>query len=183
LHGSDIVAADVTYKAGTKVQPPHNPAFRTSIIQQQHGRYWFLQQLHECAHHLERAMKYLQLTDFERNSDQLKKALQYLDSIMECVNNAKDNILLPKKKRIDDLRRNKNTAIFTPAIPENMAFSFYVQGSKLSFAVYHTSGQGKASGYFKHVVEANVPSISLLLLQLAHIMSLLEHLRDKLKNF
>jgi hypothetical protein len=42
--------------------------------------------------------------------------------------------------------------IFTPPIPENIAFSFYVQGSKLSFAVYHTSVQGKSSGYFKHYV-------------------------------
>jgi hypothetical protein len=42
--------------------------------------------------------------------------------------------------------------IFTPPIPENMAFSFYVQGAKLSFAVYHTSVQGKSSGYFKHFV-------------------------------
>jgi hypothetical protein len=35
--------------------------------------------------------------------------MQYLDLIIDSVNNAKDNVLLPKKKRIDDLRRNKNT--------------------------------------------------------------------------
>ena len=42
--------------------------------------------------------------------------------------------------------------IFNPPIPENIAFSFYIQGTKLSFAVYHTSIQGKSSGYFKHAV-------------------------------
>ncbi len=66
-------------------------------------------QLHECRQHLERALRYVELTDFERNIEQLYKAIQYLDLIIDCVNNAKDNILLPKKKRIDDLRRNKNT--------------------------------------------------------------------------
>lgn len=45
--------------------------------------------------------------------------------------------------------------IFNPPLPENVAFSFYVQGSKLSFAVYHTSIQGKSSGYFKHFVIRN----------------------------
>ncbi|CAF1548825.1 unnamed protein product, partial [Adineta steineri] len=108
LLGSDITAADVVYKAGTKVQPPMNNAFRTSIATQQ-MKYWFLQQLHECRQHLERAFHYVELTDFERNIDQLYKAIQYLDLIIDCINNAKDNILLPKKKRIDDLRRNKNT--------------------------------------------------------------------------
>jgi len=49
------------------------------------------------------------LTDFERKIEQLYKAIQYVDLMIESVNNAKDNILLPKKKRIDDLRRNKNT--------------------------------------------------------------------------
>lgn len=66
-------------------------------------------QLHECTQHLERAVRYIDLTDFERNIEQLHKAIQYLDLIIDSVNNAKDNVLLPKKKRIDDLRRNKNT--------------------------------------------------------------------------
>ncbi|CAF0726909.1 unnamed protein product [Adineta steineri] len=182
LLGSDITAADVVYKAGTKVQPPMNNAFRTSIATQQ-MKYWFLQQLHECRQHLERAFHYVELTDFERNIDQLYKAIQYLDLIIDCINNAKDNILLPKKKRIDDLRRNKNTSIFTPAIPENIAFSFYIQGSKLSFAVYHTSVHGKASGYFKHYIEANVPTLADLLNQLSYMLLQLQQLRDKLRIF
>lgn len=33
-----------------------------------------------------------------------------------------------------------------------MAFSFYIQGGKLSFAVYQIVVQGKNSGYFKHFV-------------------------------
>ncbi len=70
-------------------------------------------QLHECTQHLERALRYVELTDFERNIEQLYKAIQYVDLIIDCVNNAKDNILLPKKKRIDDLRRNKNTVKLT----------------------------------------------------------------------
>ncbi|CAF0755570.1 unnamed protein product [Rotaria sordida] len=182
LLGSDITAADVVYKAGTKVQPPMNNAFRTTIATQQ-MKYWSLQQLHECTQHLERALRYVLLTDFDRNIEQLYKAIQYLDLIIDCVNNAKDNILLPKKKRIDDLRRSKNTTIFTPSIPENMAFSFYVQGSKLSFAVYHTSVQGKSSGYFKHFIEANVPALGDLLNQLSYILLQLQQLRDKLRIF
>lgn len=182
LFGSDITVADVTYKAGTKVQPPMNSAFRTNIVAQQ-MKYWFLQQLHECTQHLERALRYVELADFERNIEQLYKAIQYVDLMIESVNGAKDNILLPKKKRIDDLRRNKNTTIFHPPIPENIAFSFYVQGSKLSFAVYHTSIQGKSSGYFKHYVEANVPALADLLNQLSYILLRLQQLRDKLRIF
>jgi hypothetical protein len=34
----------VIYKAGTKVQPPMNNAFRTNIATQQ-MKYWFLQQV------------------------------------------------------------------------------------------------------------------------------------------
>ncbi|CAF1388938.1 unnamed protein product [Adineta steineri] len=143
----------------------------------------FFTKLHECRQHLERAFHYVELTDFERNIDQLYKAIQYLDLIIDCINNAKDNILLPKKKRIDDLRRNKNTSIFTPAIPENIAFSFYIQGSKLSFAVYHTSVHGKASGYFKHYIEANVPTLADLLNQLSYMLLQLQQLRDKLRIF
>ncbi|CAF0795607.1 unnamed protein product [Didymodactylos carnosus] len=148
LHGSDIVGGDVTYKAGGKVTPAMNNVFKTSIITSQ-MKYWFLQQMHECKHHLERAIRYIQLADFDRNFEQMNKAAY---------------------------------AIFAPPIPENMAFSFYIQGSKLSFAVYHC-GQGKTSGYFKHVVEANVPSIANLLAQLTHILSLLQHLRDKFQIF
>lgn len=66
-------------------------------------------QLHECSQHLEHALRYVALADFDRNIDQLHKAIQYLDLIIDSVNSAKDNILLPKKKRIDDLRRSKNT--------------------------------------------------------------------------
>ncbi|CAF4521383.1 unnamed protein product [Rotaria sp. Silwood1] len=182
LLGSDITTADVVYKAGTKVQPPMNNAFRTTIATQQ-MKYWSLQQLHECTQHLERALRCVVLTDFDRNIEQLYKAIQYLDLIIDCINNARDNILLPKKKRIDDLRRNKNTTIFQPPIPENMAFSFYVQGSKLSFAVYHTSVQGKSSGYFKHFIEANVPTLADLVNQLSYILLQLQQLRDKLRIF
>jgi len=81
------------------------------------------------------------------------------------------------------LRRNKNTSIFSPAIPENIAFSFYIQAAKLSFAVYHTSGQGKSSGYFKHSVEVHVPTIGILLQQLISMLVQLQQLRDKLRIF
>lgn len=54
-------------------------------------------------------MRYTALADFDRNIDQMYKAINYLDLIIDCVNQAKDNVLLPKKKRIDDLRRSKNT--------------------------------------------------------------------------
>ncbi|CAF3317381.1 unnamed protein product [Rotaria socialis] len=182
LFGSDLTTAEVIYKAGTKVQPPMNTAFRTTIATQQ-MKYWSLQQLHECSQHLERALGYLACADFDRNIYQLHKAIQYLDLIIDSVNSAKDNILLPKKKRIDDLRRSRNTTIFSPSIPENMAFSFYVQGSKLSFAVYHTSVQGKSSGYFKHFIEANVPALADLLNQLSYILLQLQQLRDKLRVF
>ncbi len=91
--------------------------------------------------------------------------------------------------------------IFVPPIPENIAFSFYAQGSKLSFAVYHTSVQGKSSGYFKHSVwekkiaelkllflliiqvEANVPSLADLLNQLSFLLLQLQQLRDKVNRF
>ncbi|CAF4113126.1 unnamed protein product, partial [Rotaria magnacalcarata] len=139
--------------------------------------------LHECSQHLERALGYVACADFDRNIYQLHKAIQYLDLIIDSVNSAKDNILLPKKKRIDDLRRSRNTTIFSPPIPENMAFSFYVQGSKLSFAVYHTSVQGKSSGYFKHFIEANVSVLADLLNQLSYILLQLQQLRDKLRVF
>lgn len=65
--------------------------------------------MHECSQHLERAQRSVELTDFDRHVDQLNKAIQFVDSIFESVNSARDTLLLPKKKRIDDLRRNRNT--------------------------------------------------------------------------
>ena len=78
---------------------------------------------------------------------------------------------------------------------------FYVQGSKLSFAVYHTSVQGKSSGLFQTLCKYDlifeekkdyscwkfrskqiVPPLADLLNQLSYLLLHLQQLRDKVSR-
>ena len=70
-----------------------------------------------------------------------------VDKILDSINSARNILLFPKKRSINELKNQKNMKIF-PLVPNDLLFSFYVQGFKLVLAIYTIKGNETT----KHIV-------------------------------
>lgn len=69
-----------------------------------------------------------------------------------------------------------------PPLPSDLALSFYLQGWKLVFAVYHlTTDKSGAAKFSRYQAEAVVPWINEVLLLLTVGMQTAQQLRDKVR--
>ena len=71
----------------------------------------------------------------------------------------------------------------TPALPSELALSFFVQGYKLIFAVYHIVSDGKgASKFNRYSAECLIPWINEALLLLTVGLQTAQQLKDKVRK-
>lgn len=70
-----------------------------------------------------------------------------MDMVTESVNSARNILLFPKKRTIHELQNQKNMKIF-PLVPNDLLFSFYIQGYRLFLSIYTIKGNETT----KHIV-------------------------------
>jgi len=71
----------------------------------------------------------------------------------------------------------------TPPIPHELALSFYLQGWKLIFAVYHIINDKGVSKFNRYQAECPVPWINEVLLLLTVGLQTAQQIKDKVNVF
>ena len=98
---------------------------------------------------------------------------------------ARQALVVPKKRTLEDLVNSKNVKSLVPPLPREVAVSFYLQSWKLIFAVYHMVTDKGVSRFDRYQAECVVPWVNdvLLLLtvalQVVHTNTHTDHLGTK----
>ncbi|CAF0890171.1 unnamed protein product [Brachionus calyciflorus] len=116
---------------------------------------------------------------YKSKEDMSWNLYQNVDKILDCINSARNILLFPKKRSINELQNQKNMKIF-PLVPNDLVFSFYVQGFKLLLAIYTIKGNETT----KHILEcSSIGWLNNVIILLTTCLQILQQLKDKLAIF
>jgi hypothetical protein len=109
----------------------------------------------------------------------LDQAVTHVDHLIELINQSRNILIFPKKRNIQELQSQKNMKIF-PLVPNELVFSFYIQGFKLMLAIYVT----KAGESTKHVLECStIEWLNNVMILLTTCLQKMQQMKDKLNFF
>ena len=136
---------------------------------------WNLYQISNCADILKSILIYLENISFKS----LDQVVLHIDHLIESINSARNVLLFPKKRSIQELQTQKNMKIF-PLVPNELVFSFYIQGFTLILAIYILKGNEST----KHVLEcSNINWLNNVMILLTTCLLKLQQMKDKLSLF
>ena len=107
----------------------------------------------------------------------------FLSEIMSSLLRARQALVVPKKRTLEELVNSKNVKSLVPPLPREVAVSFYLQSWKLIFAVYHMVTDKGVSRFDRYQAECVVPWVNDVLLLLTVSLQTAQQLRDKLGIF
>jgi len=179
--GDAISAADINLKLcrpHTNKDAYHNTTVREDLP-------WKLQQVQDAANHLQLAIEMLQNQDKPegRKFHSAEEVSNFLSEIMSSLLRARQALVVPKKRTLEDLVNSKNVKSLVPPLPREVAVSFYLQSWKLIFAVYHMVTDKGVSRFDRYQAECVVPWVNDVLLLLTVSLQTAQQLRDKLGIF
>ena len=90
----------------------------------------------------------------------------FLNTVMGSLLRARQALVVPKKRTLEDLVNSKNVKSLVPPLPREVAVSFYLQSWKLIFAVYHMVTDKGVSRFDRYQAECVVPWVNDVLLLL-----------------
>lgn len=170
--GDNITNADITIKLNKSPTP-----FHTSLQSE-----WKLQQVQDSANHLQTCLLFLE-NSIEESVKSADEAMYTLNRIMGLLHKGRNALIIPKKRTIDELISSRNMKSLIPALPAELAVSFYIQAHKLVFAVYAmTQAQGDVR-FDCFQMECCAPWLSEVLLHYADALQLCQQLKDKIMVF
>lgn len=137
---------------------------------------WHLHQISNCGDTLKTLVSYISNLDLPFIS--YEQAMFHIEHLLDEVNAARNILLIPKKRLIPELQNQKNMKIF-PMIPNDLVFSFYLQGFKLILAIYSIKG----SETMRYSLECNIPWINNIMILLTSCLQKLQQLKDKVNIF
>ena len=136
---------------------------------------WNLYQISNCSDILKSILLFMENLNFKS----LDESLLHFDHIIELFNQARNVLIFPKKRNILELQTQKNMKIF-PLIPNELVFSFYIQGFKLILAIYIV----KANESNKHILECNsIDWLNNVMILLTTCLQKVQQMKDKLVFF
>ena len=98
-----------------------------------------------------------------------------MDRLLEAINTARNILLFPKKRSIAELQAQKNMKIFA-LVPNDLVFSFYIQGFKLILAIYSL----KPNESTKHLLECqSIAWLNNTMVLLTACLQKLQQTKDK----
>lgn len=133
LTGDAISAADINLKLNrphTNKDAYHNTTVREDLP-------WKLQQVQDAANHLQLVAEQLSTLPEQHQFKSADEVSHFLSSITESLLRARQALVVPKKRTLEELVNSKNVRSLVPPLPREVAVSFYLQSWKLIFAVYH----------------------------------------------
>ena len=132
LTGDAICGADINLKLP---RPHAKDAYHNTTVREDLP--WKLQQVQDAANHLQLVMEQLSTLPEQHKFSSADEVSHFLSSIMESLLRARQALVVPKKRTLEELVNSKNVKSLVPALPREVAVSFYLQSWKLIFAVYH----------------------------------------------
>jgi len=178
LTGDCISAADISLKLprpNTK-DAHHNTTVREDLP-------WMLQQVQDSANHLQIVTDSLQTLPAEHKFSSAAEVSHFLSTAMGSLQRAKQDLVVPKERTLEELVDSKNIKTLVPPLPREVAVSFYLQSWKLIFAVYHLVTDKGVSRLDRYQAECVVPWVNDVLLLLTVSLQTAQRLRDKLDIF
>uniref|UniRef100_T1HP31 Uncharacterized protein n=1 Tax=Rhodnius prolixus TaxID=13249 RepID=T1HP31_RHOPR len=154
--------------------------YRTSI---QSENPWRLHQVQDAVNHLHQALITIENIDKDYIFRSSEEVLHILGNILGCLQRGRTSLILPRKRTIDDLMKSRNMKCLNPALPEDLALSFYIQSHKLVFAVYQVSFVQGTMKFESHQAEASVPWLNDVLVLFTVALQLGQQLKDKISVF
>ena len=106
-----------------------------------------------------------------------------IDQVMSLLQGARNALVLPKKRSLEELVVSKNVVSLVPSLPREVAVSFYLQSFRLIFAVYHMVTDKGISRFDRYEASCVVPWVNQALLLLTVSMQTAQQLRDKIDIF
>nr|CAG4645705.1 EOG090X0AKT [Lynceus sp. MCZ IZ 141354] len=179
LTGDSITQADLTLK----LHKHPNVVYHTNIGP---DHPWRLQQIQDSANYIQEALAALSILPVEEENTSystVDEVLTDLDHLLERINKARSCLAVPRKRTIDGLMNSKNMKSLTPALPGDLAVSFYLQGHKLIFAVYHLTQAGGSVKFETLQSESPVSWLNDCLVLLSLALQKSQQLRDKVAVF
>jgi len=159
---------------------------------------WGLQQVQDAANHLRLAVQELEgavdaksavpSSVGDENEARMNTADEvgaFVSRFMASILRSRSALVNPKKRTLEDLRNSRHARGLVPAIPPELALSFYLQGFKLIFAVYHIVADPKTNvtKFNRYQAEAVVPWVNDVILYLTIALQTAQQLKDKISVF
>lgn len=152
---------------------------------------WGLQQVQDAANHLRMAVQELEGavdakgTGGGQRMNSADEVVSFVNRFMASILRSRSALVNPKKRTLDDLRSSRHARGLMPAIPPELALSFYLQGYKLIFAVYHIVADPKTgvTKFNRYQAEAVVPWVNDVILYLTIALQTAQQLKDKVNVF
>jgi len=178
LSGDAISGADINLKLP---RPHAKDAYHNTTVREDLP--WKLQQVQDAANHLQLVMEQLSTLPEQHKFSSADEVSHFLSTIMESLLRARQALVVPKKRTLEELVNSKNVKSLVPALPREVAVSFYLQSWKLIFAVYHMVTDKGVSRFDRYQAECVVPWVNDVLLLLTVSLQTAQQLRDKLDIF
>jgi len=154
---------------------------------------WGLQQVQDAANHLRMASQELEgavdakgtMSGEAQRMNTADEVVSFFNRFMASILRSRTALVNPKKRTLDDLRNSRHARGLMPAIPPELALSFYLQGFKLIFAVYHIVADPKTNvtKFNRYQAEAVVPWVNDVILYLTIALQTAQQLKDKVNVF
>jgi len=132
LTGDAISGADINLKLP---RPHTKDAYHNTTVRDDLP--WKLQQVQDAANHLQLVSEQLATLPDQHLFGSADEVHHFLNNIMESLLRARQALVVPKKRTLEELVNSKNVKSLVPPLPREVAVSFYLQSWKLIFAVYH----------------------------------------------
>jgi len=180
VQGDTVVNADINFKfsggdgkrGGGNGSGAQGGPHRTSVTPDQP---WRLQQLQDGYNYVREALQQLQYSCTNRRAEGCSTELE---TVATCLLAARQGLLVPRRKTIEELLCAPNMTGLSPPLPHDTALSFYIQGHKLVLAVYQLGPRLDSVA-----AETPLPWLTPILAGLSSALHLTHSVKDKLSVF
>eukprot|EP00095_Tigriopus_kingsejongensis_P000876 maker-scaffold389_size186684-snap-gene-0.29 protein:Tk00876 transcript:maker-scaffold389_size186684-snap-gene-0.29-mRNA-1 annotation:"rogdi" len=177
LNGDSISHADINLK----LPRPGKDLYQNSTIREDAP--WRLQQIQDAGNHLQLAINELNSVDPDYAFKSAEEVDSFLARVMGWLHKSRSALVNPRKRTLEELHNSKQLKSLNPQLPSELALSFYIQGWKLVFAVYHIVSDKGGSKFNRYQAECVIPWINEVLLTLTVGLQNTQQMRDKIKVF
>ncbi|CAH8526579.1 unnamed protein product [Schistosoma turkestanicum] len=131
------VFGDLVYEADLKVHRTNSSTPYHSIIKDNYGSPYKLQQIQDCLNYTTKCIEKIKSAKIITNLNDLIENRSFLFELFSCIRDAKDCLTQPPRKTIEEHLANPSRKCFYPPIPKDVVLSLFIRGCSLVFAAYN----------------------------------------------
>ncbi|KAK4470924.1 hypothetical protein MN116_006432 [Schistosoma mekongi] len=176
------IFGDLVYEAEFKVHRTNTSSLYHSIIKDNYGSPYKLQQIQDCLNYTTKCLETLKSAGNMKGSHDLIKNRSFLYELFACIRDAKDCLTQPPRKTIEEHLANPSRRCFHPPIPRDIVLSLFIRGPSLVFAAYnlvYNSLDKRWEVLNRSSVECMIPRLQKTLVCLDAAMNTLMYLMNK----